>query len=122
MDNAGGFNPFGGGGSQGHMVRRAFCIFGLVQPPKHLLWGPCVGFAHAALIKPLFVPVQKPEDIFKMFFGGNMPNMEFYEDPVSSGRVGHDLQASLRSASAASGKCFSAQLHALQALWLDSKS
>lgn len=39
--------------------------------------------------------VQNTEDIFKMFFGGQ--NMgAFYEDPVSSGKVGHNLQANLR--------------------------
>ena len=49
-----------------------------------------------------FISLQNPEDIFKMFFGGG--KMGFYEDPVSSGKVGHDLQANLTYASTSIGE------------------
>ena len=41
--------------------------------------------------------LQNPEELFKMFFGGGGQNMGgFYEDPVTAGKVGHDLQAELQ--------------------------
>lgn len=40
--------------------------------------------------------LQNPEDIFNIIFGGGRgPMGGFYEDPVMSGKVGRDLQASL---------------------------